>query len=177
MSANLVVDLGGTCQMAVSAAAQFGGASGVVIGEIIDMLDANTATQVIVAAGAGSGLISVQVQTSDTLTSGSFTDPTSGLFAADLPGKLSSGGILHCNSGLAVSGRNPFGGPLSGFSPMCSGGMDATYFLRPHRYARVNIISGGLNPSVTVSLLGNLKTVGSGGGFTQSPLPNSAVNV
>lgn len=178
MSANLVVDLGGTCQMQVSAQAQFGGASGVVIGEIVDMLDANTATQVIVNAGPGSGLIMVAIQTSDQTTSGSFTDPTSGLPTDDLPGKVASGGIFVVNNGLAVSGRNPFGTPAgNNVAPFSSGGMDATYFLRPHRYARLNIISGGLNPSVTASLLGNLKTVGSGGGFTQSPLPNSPINV
>jgi hypothetical protein len=161
MSASLVVDLGQTCLILPSVATPINidgtPASGVIIGNIVDTQYANTLTNLMVTAGpSSSGVFKVQVQTSATTTSGSFTDPTSGL--AVMPTNFLSGGILLCNSGRAS------GGPFQSGVAMAGG------FLSPHRYVRANIMSGDLfNAPVNVSIVKQLKQTGSGGGFTFSP--------
>ncbi len=217
MSANLVVDVGGTCQFNPSLVTPTGGTpqSGAITGLIIDLKDCDTLCNIWVVGGPASGPVGVQVQTAEpgsgTIISGggfpptgAFTDPTSGL--AQLPNNISSGGILWVNSGLVslpggggiVSGPGsagvnvfPFGThPM--FNAQGGGGFQASgnytvfgsgggiafgFFQRPHRYARLNLLAGGtaMTP-VVAGFLSNLKTTGSGGGFTMSP-QTGTVNV
>lgn len=173
MSANLVVDLGNTTHLEVSIASAIGvggtPASGQIVGEIVDLNDANTFCNAYVAGGPTSGIFSMAVQTSDSLTSGSFTDPTSGL--AQLPTSFLSGGVFVVNSGIGNSGRG--GGtvpPVSGAPAFCSGGLQAAGFQRPHRYARLMALSGGsFDATVVAGFITQSRTTGSGGGFTLSP--------
>lgn len=221
MSASLAVDLGNTCHFLPSAtlAGAVSPASGTVVGLICDMIQDNTNTQVWVAGTASSGVLGVQVQTADVASgvlnsgggfpiSGAFTDPTSGLAAADRPSWISSGGIFWVNSGLVTlpggggaSGPGQLAGgyPVNTFpfgpSPVFNaqgspgfvasgtypvfgsgGGMAIGHFLRPHRFARLLVLSGGFTGNVIAGFLANLKTTGSGGGFTFSPQTGS-VNV
>lgn len=156
MSASLLVDLGNTCLLdaSISPAAGVAGtpASGIIVGKIVDMLQVDTATQLVISCGPStSGQCKVQVQTSDDTASGTFTDPTSGL--ASFPGNFLSGGILVYNSGNAQQ----------------SGSALASWFQRPHRYARTICMSGDLlNAPLTTLLIGNIRST-SGGGFTFSP--------
>ena len=131
--------------------------------------------------------------------SGTFTDPTSGLAA--FPNNISSGGIWWVNSGLysvvqggglsgtmnvgtfgagidnIFNGMGPNGLPLSGSWPaMGSGGIAFSAFQRPSRFARLNVLSGAAAVSVIAGFVANLRTTGSGGGFTLSP-GSGAVNV
>ncbi len=163
MSASYLVDLSTvTILPSIVPAAGVGGtpASGVIVGLPVDLLYANTYTQLLVTGGVStSGSFKVMVQTADVLTSGSFTDPTSGMPAGAYPTGFLSGGILVCNSGGATSG-----------SPNNSGIVTAGAFQRPHRYARAIIMSGDqTNSPITVLVLGQTKTTGSGGGFSYSP--------
>ena len=214
-SANLVVDLGDTTMFPPSAISTGSPLSGAVVGTVCDLKDANTFTNVYVIGGATSGIVGIQIQTSDVTsgqlssgglsaiaTSGSFTDPTSGL--AQLPTWVSSGGILWVNSGLwslpqggGASGtmsvntfgfgtnpvfgaQTPAGGsfPVSGnFTVFGSGGgMAIGGFQRPNRYARLIILSGSFSAFVAAGFIANLKSTGSGGGFTYSP-GSGVVNV
>jgi hypothetical protein len=173
MSANLIVDLGGTALMGVSIGplAGVGGtpASGIIVGQPLDFNNANTFCNVVAAGTGTSGLFRVMVQTSDTNTSGSFTDPTSGL--AQLPTSFLSGGILIVGSGSLGFAS---GVPLSG--NMSSGGMQAAAFQRPHQYVRAIVMSGNANNHpVTVAFVSQLRTTGSGPGFTWAP-QNSGSN-
>jgi hypothetical protein len=157
MSATTIVDLGNSVTFFPSVSPDAGvastPASGVIIGGVMDMLHVNNLTNVIVGFGPStSGQFKVQVQTSDATTSGSFTDPTSGL--AVMPTNMLSGGIYVVNSGNSAR----------------SGGFDSVGFLRPHRYARVNVMSGDLfNAPVTVGALAGRKRTGSGDGYSFSP--------
>lgn len=159
MSATTIVDLGGSALHgpSISPAAGVGStpASGVIIGMPVDLRDANNATNVILTFGGSiSGQFRAQVQTSRTLNSGDFTDPTSGLIA--FPKNVQSGGIITVNSG----------------NGQASGGGFIAYFLRPEeaRYARVNILSGDqFNAPVAAILLGQAKRTTSGPGYTMSP--------
>lgn len=165
MSANLVVDIGNTCQATLSIVAASGGgpfsASGAAIGGAVDLINANTFCNLAIAAGlTQSGQLRVGVQTSDTNVSGSFTDPTSGL--AQLPTSFQSGGLIWLNSGGAnlQSGQLVFAG-----------------FQRPGRYARAVVLSGDFfNGPLEVGFVSQLKVTGSGGGYSYSPLSGS-VNV
>lgn len=164
MSASLLVDLGNTCQLGITLPPTLSGnqpASGTVIGNTVDCLLVNTFTNLMVTCGASlSGQFKVQVQTSDTNTSGSFTDPTSGLAA--FPTAFQSGGILIVNSGQSLSG----------------GGSLAAGFLNPNRYVRANIMSGDLfTAPVTASIINQKKVTGSGTGYSYSPQTNSPINV
>ncbi len=165
MSANYVVDLYGTCfmQYTLVSTALFP-ASGAIIGEVVDLNEANSFTNLLVvgrpvAAGI-SGQLRIQVQTADTILSGDFTDPTSGLAA--FPTVFESGGIVRLNSGGL--GEGLFGAGVSG-QFIRSGFVVTAAFQRPHRYARANVISGdfffGLYHS---SFVAQRKTTGSGGG-------------
>lgn len=158
MSASLIVDMGSTLvqpTVSIAPAVGVGGtpASGVIIGMPWDGLYGNTATQLAVTAGPSiSGQFKVQVQCSDSLASGSFTDPTSGL--AQMPGFFLSGGIVVVNSGNVFA----------------SGGTFLTYFQRPQRYARAVIMSGDQNNSpVNCNFYSQLKVSYSGIGASQSP--------
>lgn len=176
MSANLVVDLFSNCQMypslpgaaVVSPSGFMDGLSGQLVGDIVDMINADTFTNVYVAGkSVTSGPLRVGIQTSDdATTSGSFTDPTSGLQI--MPTNFSSGGWLI----IGQSGTNPGifnpGDSVSG-QFLLSGFMAAAGFLRPHRYCRLVYGSGFADGPIQAGFIGNLRTVGSGGGFSFSP--------
>ena len=134
--------------------------SGAIIGAAVDMLLSDTYTSLFVAGGRTlSGLMRVGIQTSDATTSGSFTDPTSGLAA--LPGAFQSGGLLWINSG---------GGLFSGF-------LTGASFQRPHRYARAVVLSGDFySAPMQIGFFAQLRTTGSGQGFTYSP-SSGTINV
>jgi hypothetical protein len=142
-------------------------ASGAVIGEIVDLKNANAFCNLF-AAGRPvftSGQLRLQIQTADATTSGSFTDPTSGL--TNFPGHFASGGLLWLNSGQAGSGL--LGGGVSGQN-MQSGFFVFQGFQRVGRYARVNVISGDFYAgTLTAGFVSQLKTTGSGHGFAYSP--------
>jgi hypothetical protein len=177
-SANLAVDINGTCVLGttITGTIQSGGppapASGTVIGASVDLINADTYCNVIVVGNCSSGQLRVQVQTSDTDTSGNFTDPTSGL--AQLPGVFQSGGLLWINSGGLLGGTIGTTGFVSG-QAVTSGFSVANPFQRPGRFARANLLSGDFG-TANVFFLSNLKTTGSGGGFSLSPTSGS-VNV
>src|SRR5689334_15724375 len=130
MSASLLVDAFNTVQFVPSVVGDpvlsgvgpspaSGGSSPIsIVGGVCDMLLSDTYTNLYVAGGLcrSGGPLVVGVQTSDSTTSGTFTDPTSGLAA--LPGAFTSGGLFTVASGT-----------LSGF-------MTGPGFQRPHRYAR-----------------------------------------
>lgn len=166
MSANLVVDLFSTTDRAVSVGV--GSGSDLTVGRIIDMLGANTMCQVFATAPlGGSGAIEVRIQTSDLTTSGSFTDPTSGL--AQMPSTVLSGGRVIFNSGLWTSGFSSPVSPVNNAPLFCSGGADFSAFQRPQRYARLIYVSGPFPNPIAAGFISNKKTTGSGGGQTQSP--------
>lgn len=166
MSANLVVDLFNTTQMTPSIVCSSGGngtyvCSGAIIGNTVDLLYANTFCNLFISTGISqSGLLRVGVQTSDATTSGSFTDPTSGL--PQLPTSFQSGGLIWFNSG---------GG-------LVSGAYTAAGFQRPHRYARCIALSGDFfNGPIQAGFVSQLKTTGSGGGYTWVPQSGTTLNV
>lgn len=175
MSANLLIDLNATGDYAISIASATGvgstPASGVIIGAITDMINANTFCNVFVAGGATSGPLGIQVQCSDTTTSGSFTDPTSGLL--QMPTNFSSGGILWVNSGLWASGNQPLSPAVDNAPIFCSGGVMFGAFQRPQRYARLIALSGTFTANVMAGFISNLKMTGSGGGYSLSPSSGS----
>lgn len=182
-SAGLIVDLGNTATMVTTIVANAfptsGGAnalSGAIIGDIADLHNANTFCNLLLAGNAvfTSGELRVGVQTSDGTTSGSFTDPTSGLAAASLPTSFVSGGILYLNSGGANGGL--FGALVSGQS-IQSGFCVAAGFQRIGRYARAVMFgSGAYAGNLTAAFVTQSKITGSGGGFAYSP-SSGTVNV
>jgi hypothetical protein len=179
MSASYVVDLANTTNYKVSLQVQSG--QNRTVGQIVDLLDANTYTQVF-CAGWNSGPVPLHIQTSDSLTSGSFTDPTSGL-PAGLTGPVNvvSGGIFWANSGVGWgSGVGPYFAPAGSGAPLfASGGLAFGAFQRPHRYARLIYDSGNASIAsvpVLAGFMGQLKTTASGGGFSFSPT-SGPVNV
>ncbi len=189
MSATTVVDLGPAVHFSRSLPDPAGGAdvgmaitsggcvsalSGVQVGSVIDLLHANTFCNVWVQGQSlGSGPLLIGVQTSDTTTSGSFTDPTSGL--ARLPAPFVSGGWLVIGSGTGTN-VGIFSSGVSG-SIVQSGFACAAGFIRPHRYARLITGSGFYDGPLGAGFISELKTKGSGGGFTHSPHPSSVINV
>ncbi len=99
MSAGLIVDLNSDALTKLSVNPNVGvgstPASGPIIGEIVDLLHANTYMNFGAFGGwLASGTTKVQVQTSPTTNSGDFTDPTSGLVDGQFPSNVTSGGIL-----------------------------------------------------------------------------------
>lgn len=172
MSANLVVDLANTTDSRVSVAV--GSGINQVVGEIVDLLGANTYCNVFTTGGAGSGAIDMWIQTSDTTASGNFTDPTSGL--AQFPVNISSGGRLITNSGLYVSGYSSPIAPINNAPVFCSGGTQFGAFQRPHRYARLINNSGVFPNYITAGFISEKKVTGSGGGFSYSP-GSGSINV
>jgi len=172
MSANLVVDLGNTTDYRLSVQRHSG--SNLLVGEIVDLLHADTFTQVYVGGNFGSGPIGVRIQTSDGTASGTFTDPTSGL--DQFPTVIASGGIFWANSGLWQSGNYSLSAPVNNAPLFCSGGIQFAAFQRPHRYARLVYISGDFPQPIQAGFVANKRTTGSGGGFTLSPT-SGTVNV
>ncbi len=164
-SANLVVDIGSTCDFQPSIAV--GSGSNLVIGGIVDLLHADTYCNIYVAGAAGSGIIEVRVQTSDSLTSGSFTDPTSGF--TQLPTSFVSGGVFFANSGLWSSGNQSLSAPVDSAPLFCSGGIQFAAFQKPQRYARLVANSGPFPNFFSAGFVSQKRTTGSGGGFTFSP--------
>jgi hypothetical protein len=165
VSANLVVDLSATVDCRPSVVV--GSGVNKVIGQVVDLLHADTYCNVYVAGGFGSGAIEVWVQTSDSTASGTFTDPTSGLAA--FPTKVGSGGVLFVNSGLFSSGNQSLSAPVDSAPVFCSGGTDFGAFQRPHRYARLILNSGPFPNAIVAGFISQKRTVGSGGGFTLNP--------
>lgn len=169
--ASLLVDLENTTQQWASIALADGvgnvPASGVIVGNIIDMKDADTNCNMQVNAGPCSGPFFVKVQNSDAVTSGSFTDPTSGY--AVMPSQFLSGGRLCVNSGLVASG-GPQGTFIDSAPLMCSGGVYAGSFQRVGRFTRAIIESGStIAQHVSVNFISQLIATGSGGGYSISP--------
>ncbi len=179
MSANLVVDIGGTCQFMPSlqsgngVSGQVCGMSGVYVGQAIDMLHSDTFCNIYVQGlpAVNSGQLVIGIQTSDSDVSGSYTDPTSGL--AQLPTYFSSGGQLWINSGgtggILNSGASSGQSFLSGFIQFAA-------FQRPGRYARLTFNSGFYIGTLAAGFVSQYKTTGSGGGFSYSP-GSGVVNV
>lgn len=180
MSANLIVDLGGTCDMRVSVAPAQGvgntPASGPLFGEVIDLLHADSYCNLVVFGPPNSGPLAVRVQVSDSPLSGSFTDPTSGLPASAFPAGFLSGGVAWFNSGLVASGNRSVSAPVDNAPIFCSGGAQAKAFIRTGRYVRAIALSGTFTAIPYVAFLSQKKTTGSGGGQTQSP-GSGVVNV
>jgi len=141
--------------------------SGALIGLSVDMNNANTFCNIYVTGVTynQSGQVLLQVQTSDSDTSGNYTDPTSGLAA--FPTYFSSGGILILNSGGV--GMGVLGAQVSGQS-ILSGFTQFAAFQRPGRFARINVLSGGFyNGPLVAGFVSQLRTTGSGGGFSFQP--------
>jgi hypothetical protein len=161
------VDLASTCIYRQSVGVFSG--SNLTVGEIVDLGNGNTNCQIYVNGLLGSGAIQVQVQTSDSTTSGSFTDPTSGL--PQMPSAFTSGGQFFANSGIAWgSGNTPLTAPVVSGAPLfCSGGIQFASFQQPHRYARLIYVSGPFLNPIQAGFITNLRTTGSGGGQTQAP--------
>ena len=174
MSANTVVDLRATTDYPGSLV--LGSGSNLIIGRFVDLLNADTYCNVWVAGGANSGIIEVRIQTSDGTTSGSFTDPTSGLPASARPTWLASGGVMFVNSGLHVSGNQSLSAPVVSMPIFASGGIQFGAFQRPHRYARLINNSGGFTAPILAGFVSQKCTTSSGGGFTYNP-GSGSVNV
>lgn len=177
MSANLIVDIGGAAQLANTIGVGSGNtfaASGATIGQSIDLINANTYCNLVAMGNYtfGSGQLRIAVQTADADTSGLYTDPTSGMPV--FPAPFQSGGLIILNSGGVGNGL--FGTFVSGQSAL-SGFAVAAAFQRPQRFARANVLSGDFYAgNLTVGFISQLKTTGSGGGFTYAPT-SGVVNV
>jgi len=169
MSANLVVDLNQTTVHKPSVSpvgVASTPSSGTIVGEIVDLSDSDTFCNVYAVGGPSSGLAQVQVQTSPDTTSGNFTDPTSGL--ARFPGPFISGGLFWANSGLWPASGSP-ASQISGAPLFASGGVQYAAFQRPHRYARVILLSGTFDSLMGAGFISQKMTTGSGGGTTLAP--------
>lgn len=170
---NHIVDLANSCDYHVSLWSLSGQA--VQVGRIVDLLGAHINTNLFVAGTVQSGPLQLYVQTSDSTTSGSFTDPTSGLPTGAFPvqGRIVSGGIFYANSGLYASGySSPDFNLGTGGGPLTSGGFALASFQRPHRYARVVLQSGnavGAASIIAAGFIGQKVQGVSGGGYTLSP--------
>lgn len=175
MSASLTIDLGSTTDFRASVSV--GSGSNLTVGEIVDLIDANTYCNVWCAGGAGSGAIELRVQTSDSTASGTFTDPTSGLAAGAFPTFIASGGIFFANSGLPGSGNVGNFAPVAAAPLFCSGGIQFSAFQRPGRYARLLYNSGPFPNYFEAGFVSQRKITGSGAGFSFSPQSGSTISV
>lgn len=178
--ASLLVDLGNTTQQGVSIVPPpflSGGlvavASGAFVGQSVFMGNADTFCNLQLQGVAASGRLRVAVQCSDTDTSGSFTDPTSGL--AQMPTVFSSGGVLLVNSGLD---NGTLGALVSG-QCIASGFSVAGGFQRTGTFVRAVALNEGsvqFGGTLTAVFVSQLRSPGSGGGFSYSP-SSGVVNV
>lgn len=181
MSASYLTDLGNTVQMGVSitdgpllSGGLIAVASGTTIGQGINMNNANSFCNLCLTGISSSGRLRVQVQCADTDTSGSYTDPTSGL--PQLPTAFSSGGILWVNSGL----DNGLLGPVVSGQSIASGFQVAAGFQRTGTFVRANVLTEGtaqFGGSLTASFISQLRTTGSGAGFSWAPSSGTSINV
>ncbi len=164
-----MIDIGNTCDYQVSLISLSG--SNTAVGRIIDLLGADTNCIGWVAATALSGLAPIFIQTADVTTSGTFSDPTSGLWeGGGLPDGVASGGIFWANSGLYASGYNSPSSPLNDGPLMCSGGIQFFHFQKPHRYARLNLSGGAIGAEILMAgFISQKKVTGSGHGFSFLP--------
>lgn len=175
MGAGLVVDLGATVDVRQSIAV--GSGANFVVGEIVDLRNADTFCNIYVAGQFGSGQIEVRVQTSPSTASGSFQDPTSGLVGTGgLPTSFVSGGVFFANSGLFASGNSSPCAPVNNAPIFCSGGMMFAAFQRDYGYARLILNSGVFPNAITAGFISQKRTVGSGAGFSFAP-SSGTVNV
>lgn len=199
--ASHLIDLGGTCTALTTIAAGGGGlgtmsgqigitsglvntASGGVVGQSCNLQHADSYCNLLVQGQLlnGSGQLRIAVQCSDTDTSGSYVDPTSGFSV--FPGPWQSGGILWLNSGAllgttfnAIQTGATSGVPASGYAVQ-SGFTVAAGFIRNGIFARAVALSGDFYVGpLSVSFISQSRETSSGGGFTMSPLANSIVNV
>lgn len=184
MSANLIVDIGNTCQFYPSIIPPSGGvmaglsgvAQGYTVGTSVDMLHANTMCQLQVVGVPlfNSGLV-VGIQCADSDVSGQYTDPTSGY--QTFPTSFSSGGLLWINSG--GTGGILSSGATSGFQ-FLSGFIQYAAFQRTQRFVRAIFppnTSGNYGAgNFSIGFVSQYKTTGSGGGYTPQPT-SGAVNV
>jgi hypothetical protein len=170
-SANLVVDLGHTTDY--QASLNLGSGASFTVGNIVDLANADTFCNVWVAGGPGSGVIELRVQCSDTLASGNFTDPTSGLAA--FPTDFVSGGVFFANSGLWASGNTSLSAPVVASPLFCSGSIQFAAFQRTGQYARLVTNSGVFPNNFTAGFVSQKRTTGSGGGFSWSPANSGQV--
>jgi hypothetical protein len=185
MSANLALDLGGTCLLQSTLPPNIGTIgsggfvdayrSGIMIGQTVDMINADTYCNVLVLGTmVTSGPLLLAVQDSDSTTSGNFTDPTSGL--PQFPQFVSSGGQVYIGQSGTGANYGTLGAFVSGQSPL-SGFAVAFAFQRKQRYVRVNMQSGFYAGPLQVAVLGNLKYTGSGGGYNWYPGSGTAITV
>ena len=181
MSANLLVDLNGTCSMQPSlqsgnsVSGQVCGLSGVYVGQSVDLINANTFCQVYIAGNPAlsSGNLIIGVQVSDVDSSGQYVDPTIGL--QTFPTVFQSGGNIWVNSGSTGGLYNS--GAVSGQS-FNSGFFVAGAFQRTARYARLIFNSGFYIGTLNAGFISQKKTTGSGpGGFSWQPQNSGQANV
>lgn len=175
MSANTVVDIAQTCDY--QASVSLGSGSNLVVGGIVDLMQANTFCNVYCAGGGGSGAIQLYIQTSDSTTSGSFVDPTSGLTAGQFPVNVASGGTFWVNSGLWNSGNYSMSSPVNNAPLFCSGGIMFGAFQRPQQYARLINVSGVFPAAFSAGFVSAKKATGSGAGFSWQPQSGTTINV
>lgn len=181
MGAGLVIDLNGQVDRFPSICNVSGGAA-VVVGQIVDLANADTYCNVYLAAGGGiSGVIPLTVQTSDSTTSGSFTVPQSGLAAApqSITGEgFTLSGVWWGNSGLYASGNiSPFNSVVDNAPALCSGGIQFASFQRNARYARLVAFSGNDYSIYNAGFISQKRTAGSGYGYTWNPQSGGSINV
>jgi len=178
VSASYLVDLNNTTQQGASlfstpilSGACVCPSSGAQIGLTIDMINSDSYCNLFAGGVSASGQLRLQVQCSDSDVSGNFTDPTSGL--AQFPTAFASGGILWINSGGA--GNGVLGGFASG-QCIASGWFGGAAFVRTGRFARVNALNEGAaqyGGALVAGFVSQLKTTGSGGGFSYQPSSGS----
>lgn len=159
-SASVAADAG----IAITSGGCYSSLSGVIVGDIADLGNDNTYCNVYVAGRSlGSGPLLIGVQTSDSTTSGTFTDPTSGL--QDMPTSFRSGGYLIIGSGAWASASDPggiFGSGVSGQMAL-SGFLAFGAFQRVGRYARLLTGSGFMDVAAfQAGFATQRRTVGSG---------------
>jgi hypothetical protein len=187
---SVIIDIGGACVsqksipstavagkggLAISSGGCISSLSGILIGDVVDLRDANTYCNVYVAGlSLGSGPLVIGIQASDSVLSGTFTDPTSGL--PQFPRGVTSGGFLIIGSGAwAAAGDvgGVFSSGVSGYM-VTSGFMAIAAFQRPQRYVRLFVGSGFMDcAGLTGGFISQFKFVGSGPGF--SYLPTSGI--
>lgn len=190
-SANLIVDIqntaiygpslfstnaspGGQQAAAVNPSGILCGLSGIAIGAPIDLLHADTYCNIYIAGqDLASGPLIIGVQTSDSDVSGTYTDPTSGL--AQFPTTFSSGGNLILGSGATGYTPGTWGAGTSG-QFLLSGFTAFAAFQRLGRFARLIFNSGFYLGPLQAGFISNMRTTGSGGGYTPAP-SSGGVNV
>lgn len=184
MSANLIVDLGDTSLggNSINGGLVLSGGvitpcSGTLVGAGVDMNNANTFCNLVVAGTFTSGLLSLRVQCADSDVSGSYTDPTSGLAQMPTAFSAASGGgslwIINSGANNTINGQTW----ASGLQAISSGFQAAAGFQRTGRFVRALALSGDFACGpVAVGFLSQLRTTGSGGGYSPSP-GSGGVNV